>query len=119
MKQHGIKIERQSYDHKCDICKSFFSASKLIRHKMKIHRIKLKCQWCVKTFTSLFRMKSHNDKYHVDNDSKIQKKFKCLWCIKTFTSSISMQRHVSKFHPEHQNTLAQKQKCDICSKFLR
>ena len=114
MKKHGIYVERQCY-HKCDICsQSFFSASILIRHKMKIHNIKSKCQWCVKTFTSLFRMKNHNNNYHSDYDSKIQKKFKCLWCIKTFTSSISMRSHVSKFHPEHQQTVHEGHKCIFC-----
>ena len=99
----------------CDICcKSFFSESKLVRHKMKQHGIKIECQYdhkcdiCTKTFFSAIKLTRHKMEIH-----KI--KSKCQWCVKTFTSLFRMKCHNDRYHSDYDSKIQKKFECLWCS----
>ena len=95
-------------DFNCNFCDETFPTNyQRNRHKESIHQEseKQKCNKCGKEFKSLFYLKNHLTKVH------IERKFQCSICCKTFGFHSRLLIH---FDSVHENS--RKYRCNQCGK---
>ena len=84
--------------HLCKLCNISFSEELYKRHMKTVHEnLKLQCNYCNQTFTSLLELKYHEKTFH--ENLKIENlKLQCNYCNQTFKWLIDLKNHEKFFH---------------------
>ena len=87
---------------RCEICgRGYCLKSSLSRHKRTKHDgIYLKCEKCIRIFTSYHARDYHLEKEHGVKRGKVEKPYKCQDCEKEYAYLRDLQDHIIAEHTE-------------------
>uniref|UniRef100_A0A1B0DMU1 C2H2-type domain-containing protein n=1 Tax=Phlebotomus papatasi TaxID=29031 RepID=A0A1B0DMU1_PHLPP len=98
---------------KCRVCKLFFeNDEKLKEHRQEVHKEKITCNICNKSYSGEHNLKTHMALRHSSSNSRPKCTYLCGKCAKSFTSKTALLDHERSDcgkSPIYQ--------CDICQKF--
>ncbi|CAK9303000.1 unnamed protein product [Gordionus sp. m RMFG-2023] len=94
-------MDQKNFTYRCKVCADKFQDEVSLDVHTKSHPLKLyACNICLKNFSSIWQLKSHNNDAHVFRTA-----YTCALCGCKYKTSLFLKQHIKSDHPRYRSLI--------------